>query len=79
MKSVCLDEEFSSLTRVSFIKCDAEGHERAVIEGAVKLIQRDHPAWLIETWDEAVIRRMREVGYTATKLEHDWLFVMNAP
>jgi FkbM family methyltransferase len=79
VKSVCLDEEFSSLTCVSFIKCDAEGHERAVIEGAVKLIHRDHPAWLIETWDEAIIQRMRELGYKATKLEHDWLFVMDAP
>jgi len=44
VESVCLDEEFSSLAGVSFIKCDAEGHEREVIEGAVKLIQRDRPA-----------------------------------
>src|SRR5713226_1445855 len=69
VRSVCLDEEFSSLGSVSFIKCDAEGHEREVIEGAVKLIQRDRPAWLIETWDEAVILRMTEFGYRATKLE----------
>jgi FkbM family methyltransferase len=79
VSSVCLDKEFSSLTGVSFIKCDVEGHEREVIEGAVKLIQRDRPTWLIETWDEAVVRRMRELGYRATKLEHDWLFSMNAP
>jgi hypothetical protein len=76
VSSVCLDEEFSSLTVVSFIKCDVEGE---VIEGAVKLIQRDRPAWLMDTWDEAVVRRMRKLGYRATKLEHDWLFSMNAP
>ena len=76
VESVCLDEEFSSLFGVSFIKCDAEGHEREVIEGAVKLIQRDRPVWLIETWDEDVFERMRELGYTATKLEQDWLFAM---
>lgn len=78
VESVCLDEEFSSLVGISFIKCDAEGHERKVIEGAVKLIQRDRPVWLIETWDEGVLQRMRELGYTATKLEQDWLFAMDA-
>jgi FkbM family methyltransferase len=74
VKSVCLDEEFSSGGGVSFIKCDAERHEREVIEGALELIQRDRPIWLIETWDEAVIQRMKELGYTATNLENDWLF-----
>jgi FkbM family methyltransferase len=58
-------------------KCDAEGHERKVIEGALKLIQRDHPVWLIETWNEDVIRRMQELGYKATKLTNDWLFSPN--
>jgi hypothetical protein len=59
---------------VAFIKRDAEFHEREVIEGALALIERDHPAWLIETWDDAVIQRMRELGYKATQLDHDWLF-----
>jgi FkbM family methyltransferase len=58
-------------------KCDAEGHEREVIKGAPKLIQRDHPVWLIETWNEDVIRRMQELGYKATKLTNDWLFSPN--
>jgi FkbM family methyltransferase len=74
VKLVCLDEEFSSLKGVSFIKCDAEGHEGEVIEGALKLIQRDHPAWLIETWNDAVVERMKELGYSTTRLKHDWLF-----
>jgi FkbM family methyltransferase len=71
---VRLDDEFSQLIRVAFIKCDAERHEKEVIEGALALIERDHPAWLIETWDDAVIERMKELGYEATKLDHDWLF-----
>jgi FkbM family methyltransferase len=75
VKLVCLDDEFCSLAGVTFIKCDAERHEREVIEGAIKLIQRDRPAWLIETWNEAVVQRMKELGYRATKLEQDWLFV----
>jgi hypothetical protein len=45
-----------------------------VIEGALELIRRDHPVWLIETWSQEVIQRMVELGYQATKLEHDWLF-----
>jgi FkbM family methyltransferase len=77
VRLVALDEEFSAPTPVAFIKCDVEGHEREVIEGAIKLIQRDHPAWLIETWDQGVVQRMKELGYKATKLEHDWLFTMN--
>ncbi len=33
---------------VAFIKCDVEGHELAVVRGALGLVRRDHPAWLIE-------------------------------
>jgi FkbM family methyltransferase len=73
---VRLDDEFARIGRVVFIKCDAEFHEPEVIEGAIELIRRDHPVWLIETWNHDVIKRMVEFGYHATKLEHDWLFHM---
>lgn len=33
---------------VAFVKCDVEGHELAVIKGAVKLIHQEKAAWLIE-------------------------------
>ncbi len=71
---VRLDDEFALVGRVSFIKCDAEGHEREVVKGALKLIQRDHPIWLMETSNEGIVQRMVSLGYTATHLEHDWLF-----
>ncbi len=71
---VRLDDEFALSCRVAFIKCDAEYHEPEVIEGAIKLIERDYPAWLMETSSDAVVRRMAELGYKATKLEHNWLF-----
>jgi len=32
----------------SFVKCDVEGHELACLRGAVELIRRSHPTWLIE-------------------------------
>jgi len=37
-----------NLPRVSFIKCDANYHELAVLHGAWQTISRDHPAMLIE-------------------------------
>ena len=48
VQSVALDEVFASVDRVDFIKCDVEGHELAVLNGAKGLIQKHHPKWLIE-------------------------------
>ena len=33
---------------VKFIKCDVEGHELAVLKGALAVIEKSKPAWLIE-------------------------------
>lgn len=71
---VRLDDEFRDSRAISFIKCDAEGHEKEVIEGALNLIRRDRPVWLMETRSQPVIERIRELGYRADQLEHDWLF-----
>ncbi|MFZ3137577.1 MAG: FkbM family methyltransferase [Thermodesulfovibrionales bacterium] len=44
-----LDSFFSrSPNKIDFIKCDVEGHELSVVRGAVKLIAKSKPAWLIE-------------------------------
>lgn len=37
-----------ALPQISFIKCDANYHELAVLRGALETIRRDHPAMLIE-------------------------------
>jgi FkbM family methyltransferase len=34
---------------VALIKCDAEGHEEAILRGATQLIARDHPVLVLET------------------------------
>jgi len=34
--------------KVTFIKCDVEGHELSVIKGARQFLERCKPAWLIE-------------------------------
>ncbi|MEM4655320.1 MAG: FkbM family methyltransferase [Thermosphaera sp.] len=33
---------------VTFVKCDVEGHELAVVKGAVGLISQEKAAWLME-------------------------------
>jgi len=48
-----------------FIKCDVEGAEIRVIEGARGVIARRKPVWLLETFDGAVLQRMRALGYAA--------------
>jgi FkbM family methyltransferase len=55
-----------------FIKIDVEGHEEAVLEGGLRLIERCHPILMIELDDRfnpGIVRRVRErlsvLGYSA--------------
>jgi len=70
---VRLDDLFAG--DVSFIKCDVEGHEIGVIEGATKLIERCRPVWLMEVAHPETVELMRDRGYRAIRLQQDWLFV----
>lgn len=67
-----LDEYFASHPGppVAFIKCDVEGHESAVFEGARRLLERDRPALVIEIHDRRVregslVRFLEGLGYEA--------------
>lgn len=60
--------------QVSFVKCDVEGHELAVLEGSARLLEIDRPAWLLEVSgdpDDAdgeasrVFERLERDGYRA--------------
>jgi FkbM family methyltransferase len=46
-----------------FIKCDVEGAERRVIDGARALIERRHPIWLLETFEDDIIPLAHSLGY----------------
>ena len=63
-----LDDE--GLSNIGFIKIDVEGHEMAVLDGALETIKRDRPTLLIEMEEnhtkrpiENDIRRVTDLGY----------------
>lgn len=61
-----------AIDRISFVKCDVEGHEWRVVQGAKKLVRESSPAWLIELSDDpdtngssawSLVRYMEKSGY----------------
>ena len=49
VESKSIDSLFFELNnKISFIKCDVEGHEFSVIKGAERVVKKSKPAWLIE-------------------------------
>jgi FkbM family methyltransferase len=52
------------LPEPDLIKCDVEGAEVLVLEGARALIARRHPIWLLETFEDSVLRLMESLGYS---------------
>ena len=80
-----LDDVIGEETRVSFIKCDVEGHEDAVMRGAQTLLSRDRPPVLVEieqrhrTADVAVaIEYFRDLGYEGWAVFEAGLRPLNA-
>ena len=60
------------LTNVSFIKIDVEGHELAVLTGAMETIKNSKPIMVIETENEAlqeVQKLLDGIGYREVLLE----------
>lgn len=73
VKTVRIDD--MGFTDVRFIKIDVEGHENAVIAGALNTIKRDHPVLFIELEE-----RMTDINETISKmvaLGYEARFVMN--
>lgn len=63
---------------IGFVKIDVEGHERAVIDGAVDLIRRDRPTLLLEAEQRHITEplgslfdRVLDEGYEGWFLQHD--------
>ena len=48
VKRKSIDSLLNDSAKISFVKCDVEGHEWAVVRGAKRIIRDSRPAWLIE-------------------------------
>lgn len=69
----CLDSLFLDVaSKITFIKCDVEGHELAVASGGAQFFEKARPAWLMEvggdpdeegTPPHQLFRLMKEYGY----------------
>lgn len=69
------DYEFDA--RVGFIKIDVEGHEMAVLEGALKLIERDKPNLLIEIEDRHKPNSVTDINEFLMKYDYDGYFFLD--
>lgn len=68
VRSQRLDDALNNYPgRISFIKCDVEGHEKSVIEGAQKTIKKYQPALLVEAnfHPECLLKIMKRHKYSA--------------
>ena len=75
VESKTIDHLFFKLPYdISFIKCDVEGHEFQCIKGAIKIIKKSKPAWLIEILEDPddfksaaseTFKLLNEKGYEA--------------
>ena len=62
-----------SIGAVGLIKIDVEGHETAVLRGAATLIERDHPAFIIEAEERHRPGAVQEViGWLANRGYDGW-------
>ncbi len=64
VRAAKLDTLFPSLSP-QFIKCDVEGHELACIQGAMGLIHRCHPKWMVEVTRRETFELFESLGYIA--------------
>ncbi|WP_421870415.1 FkbM family methyltransferase [Marinoscillum sp.] len=78
--SITLDSLLPEVERpISFLKCDVEGHELAVVEGGKMLLNQHQPILQLEIHHEAmlkgkVIHFLEELGYTGHFMQHGKLY-----
>lgn len=73
--------EENRLSKIDFIKCDVEGAELFVLQGAKNIIERDHPLILIEIYDgwtqrfnysaQDVIHYLTNFGYNVKIIDNE--------
>lgn len=67
------------IEKIAAIKIDVEGHERAVLDGAKAIIERDHPLLVAEGGSAGpIVEFMTQAGYTMVQRNGDFLEPLNA-
>jgi FkbM family methyltransferase len=61
-------DQFCINQRVSLVKIDSEGHEAFVLAGMQRLIEKHHPALIVETESKEIISDLTLLGYVVEKL-----------
>jgi len=72
VKCASIDELRKTRSKISLIKIDVEGHEEAVVRGALNTFVRDRPHVIIECITEtfdSVQRMLKEAGYVIRQIE----------
>jgi len=83
VRAEILDNVLSNeIDKISFVKCDVEGHELECIKGATNLLEKSKPAWLIEISNDPdneqstsyeLFRLLKNYGYSAWYLKNNKL------
>jgi hypothetical protein len=65
VSAVSLDDERAAAGAVDLIKIDVEGHEEAVIRGALETIRRDRPILIFDCFHggREIINALQPLGY----------------
>lgn len=66
------------LTDVGFIKIDVEGHEQAVLRGARKTIEQNHPLFLIEIEERHKHNAIADITSFLADYKYDGFFINNS-
>ena len=75
VQAISLDDYTSSRAEPDFLKCDVEGAEVAVFEGAANLLRRKRAILLVEMHSpenqQLLTEKFRRLGYTVTNLDEN--------
>ena len=80
VEAVSLDHYTAEHPAPDFLKCDVEGAELAVFEGAARLLRERHPILLVEMHssenNRLLSEKFGELGYTCTTLDENHVFAL---
>jgi len=80
VEAVSLDEYATKHTAPDFVKCDVEGAEVAVFQGAAKLLEKRRPILLVETHSDknhrALTRTLSDFAYDCSYIDGNHILAL---